>query len=142
MEPNSDIKSKSCIKVEHGSPVSNRSVSFAAAPDDSSGQRKSKKHMKLRDAKVRDSERLDRLSQKSCDSSISNTSNDNIPCTRKSVRLSGVDDSLHCVNMNPSDNHDRDGTNVERITISTSHAPAAVSLNSDTPTSLNYIKEN
>jgi len=42
---NSEVKSKSCIRGDHGSPVSNRSVSFATSHDETKAKSKSKKKL-------------------------------------------------------------------------------------------------
>ena len=152
MDSNSDVKSKSCIKVEHGSPVSNRSVSFAAAPNDTPVQRKTKKHMKIRDTKVRDSERLDRLSQKSCDSSSSSTSTDNIPTSCKTVdsrhKPSGAGDAVHYIDISPCGSDSVKDSDVEGAVVNSAAATPVTSVNSDfavptkdTSASLEYIQE-
>ena len=76
----SDVRSKSCMRGDHGSPVSNRSVSFAAC-DEISNTRMSKKQKKRRD-KLREMERAERLSLRSLDT-ISNSSGDQLPPSKR-----------------------------------------------------------
>lgn len=75
-----DVRSKSCIRGDNGSPVSNRSVSFAAC-DEISNTRLSKKQKKRRD-KLKEMERAERLSLRSLDT-ISNSSGDQLPPSKR-----------------------------------------------------------
>ena len=71
----SDVRSKSCMKGDHGSPVSSRSVSFAAHDK----KTKSKKSLKKR----RDGEKAERLSLRSLDAEYRPSTADVIPINKR-----------------------------------------------------------
>lgn len=73
-----DVRSKSCMRGgDHGSPVSNRSVSFATCGDEISNSTKVSKKQKKRRDKLKDMERAERLSLRSLDT-MSNCSGEHI----------------------------------------------------------------
>lgn len=75
--PSADVRGRGCMRGDHGSPVSNRSVSFATC-DEISTNKKGGKSKKRR----RDSDKSDRMSQKSFDSSLSNSGYDGCAVTK------------------------------------------------------------